>query len=407
MNNIHLLDTNVLLDVPEVFEKYDNIHIISDIFREIDNLELKSSGELKYNIGRAKRQLKNHIDEISFIDDAICHNYIKNLPNGYSSTYVDNILLSVAIGLKKDGKDLTVLTNDVLLQLKLNCFDIKYESVCHNTNTYNGVYRFEYSSTNSSEHEESILNSIYSNKENLLELKNGQYLEIYDTDNDKVKDMLVYENGVFKQVFCHDIHNETVTVSPKNSRQAMAVNLLQNSDKKIKLIVGKAGTGKDILMLSQAFNEVDYNDMQIVWLKPNKGIKEVGSIGALPGDKYDKMRDNYIQIADYLGDEYVLERYLDEGKILIENMEFLRGRQFNHSIIYCTESQNLTEEMIKLIISRVGEGSYVYFNGDFDQSDTLNGGLYCLNKLAGHKLFGKVELTDVERSEVAKVIELL
>lgn len=402
---MYLIDTNVILDVPDVFDRYDNIFIIHDVFRELESLEYKANSELKYNIRRAKRQLKANIDKCQFIDEGECEHALGNLPNGYSETYVDNVLLAIAIKYKDT---ITVLTNDILLQLKLKSFGISYEHVNYQSKNYHGVYRFEYTDINATHEQENILLDLHrSKKENPLGLVEGQYLELYNTDNNKVRGIYVYQNGQYVPVIYHPIDNAIIDIKPRNTRQKLAFHLMQDNTKKVKFIEGVAGSGKDMIMLSQAFYEVMANDLSIIWLKPNKGIKDVGSIGALPGDKYDKMRDNYAQIADYLGDEFLLEEYISSGKIVIENMEFIRGRQFNNSIIYCTESQNLTEEMIKLIISRAGEGSFVYFNGDFDQSDCANGGMYCLNKLAGNPLFGKVELTEIERSEVAQLATLI
>lgn len=411
MNDMYLVDTNVLLNVPEMFDMYDNIIVTSDIFRELECLELKASAELKYNIRRAKRQLKAHIDELIYLDDMMCEYYSKEyIPEGYSETYVDNRLLACARGLIKEDEDnICILTNDILLQLKLSVLEIPFEEVDYIDKSYNGVYRFEYSDIIQDSFTDSVLLDLMrSPVENPLELKYGQYLELFNVDYQTVKGTFIFEGDSYKRISPTEICNEIMTLRPLNTRQKFAFELMQDDNKRIKVLTGFGGTGKDIIMLSQAMYEIEMNGMSVVWLKPNKGIKEVGSIGALPGDKYDKMRDTYIQIADYMGDEILLDRYIEDGKIVIENMEFIRGRQFNNSIIYCTEAQNLTEEMIKLIISRAGENTFIYFNGDMEQSDIgSTGGLYALNKLAGNEMFGKVELIDVERSDVAKLAELL
>jgi PhoH-like ATPase len=91
---------------------------------------------------------------------------------------------------------------------------------------------------------------------------------------------------------------------------------------------------------------------------------------------------------------------------------FLRGRDLRDSIIYCTEAQNMSDSLVKLILSRVSENSIAFFNGDIKQTDDKrfkkNNGLELLiNRLQGNPLFGYVKLEKCERSEVAKLVSLL
>jgi phosphate starvation-inducible PhoH-like protein len=43
---------------------------------------------------------------------------------------------------------------------------------------------------------------------------------------------------------------------------------------------------------------------------------------------------------------------------------FIRGRSFDNSIIYVTEGQNMTTEIAKLVIGRIGENSELWINAD-------------------------------------------
>lgn len=93
-------------------------------------------------------------------------------------------------------------------------------------------------------------------------------------------------------------------------------------------------------------------------------------------------------------------------------MPFIRGRSFRNSLIYVTEGQNTTAEVIKLIISRAGEGSEIWINGDNHQTDrrvydSENGLSLLIDRLAGNRLFGYVYLPKSERGEVASLCELL
>lgn len=96
-------------------------------------------------------------------------------------------------------------------------------------------------------------------------------------------------------------------------------------------------------------------------------------------------------------------------------MSFVRGRSFQDSIIIVNEAQNLTEDHIKLLIGRCGEGTRIFFDGDFKQADSSifrnKNGLKLLLKLRKSeiysKIFATVKLETVERSITARASEYL
>ena len=83
-----------------------------------------------------------------------------------------------------------------------------------------------------------------------------------------------------------------------------------------------------------------------------------------------------------------------------------------NSIVICSEAENLTSGHIGLIVSRIGEGSSLWLDGDCKQIDSNvfvvdNGLKTAIDKLKGQKLFGYVKLEECERSETAKLADLL
>src|SRR5699024_7810574 len=121
----------------------------------------------------------------------------------------------------------------------------------------------------------------------------------------------------------------------------------------------------DYLMLSHALEK----NKKIIWIRSNMEVKDSGKIGFLPGTMEEKLRPFTKIIDDITGDEFETERLMNNGKLVIENLGHLRGRQFNNAIIYVTEAQNLTDEHVELLLGRVGENSEIWFNGDKKQSD--------------------------------------
>ena len=90
----------------------------------------------------------------------------------------------------------------------------------------------------------------------------------------------------------------------------------------------------------------------------------------------------------------------------------IRGRSFENCLIYVCEAQNITTEIAKLIISRIGENSELWLNSDTHQVDNKvyekdNGIIKMIDRLSGNKLFGYVYLPKKERGEVANLATLL
>ena len=72
----------------------------------------------------------------------------------------------------------------------------------------------------------------------------------------------------------------------------------------------------------------------------------------------------------------------------------------------------MTKEHMQLIMGRISEGSVLYMNGDFKQVDKnifrQNSGIRAMvDSLQGHRNFGYIQLDKSERSEVARMADLL
>ena len=107
-----------------------------------------------------------------------------------------------------------------------------------------------------------------------------------------------------------------------------------------------------------------------------------------------------------------IEMLIRQGKLEVQHLGFIRGRDIKNSIIICSEAENLTKQHVQLLIGRVGEGSNLWLDGDFKQTDAKvfeeNNGLnIAIDKLKGHPLFGYVHLEKSERSETSALADLL
>ena len=95
-------------------------------------------------------------------------------------------------------------------------------------------------------------------------------------------------------------------------------------------------------------------------------------LGFLPGDLSQKvdpyLRPLYDALYEMLGIERT-EKYLEKGIVEIAPLAYMRGRTLNNSFIIVDESQNTTKEQMKMILTRMGFGSYLLINGDLTQID--------------------------------------
>lgn len=134
-------------------------------------------------------------------------------------------------------------------------------------------------------------------------------------------------------------------------------------------------------------------------------------IGAIPGDELQKLFPFLGPFRDHAGDEAV-KTMLAKGTLVVEPLQFIRGRNFENSLIMCSECENLTKEHIQLIIARAAEGSEVWFDGDTRQRDKAifeksRGVETMIETFAGKELFGYVNLVKSERSATAAMADLL
>lgn len=418
----YILDTNVLVNNPD-FIKSNKVILLPTVLRELENLELKrSSYEMQYRIRNAKRVLKEHehnVDYITFdITTDTVHQYI-----GYESDYGDNIILSYILLLKEypeDASELVVYTDDVLLQQKLKSKGVKYISSeeIYNQEDYSGVKIFHYNK-NDDGHTK-LLSQLYSIdcKENIFNLNPNEYLLVLDSDDTNEDTSFIdtfrfrdggHESIAVKRNTMFSSNNDGTFVEPLNHRQSIAINSLNDDSVPVKIVKGKVASGKSYLTFTKAKELLDKQVVnQIIFIGNSVTEKSSISIGALPGELQEKIGFNYSYIADVLGSKYLLEEMIRTEQLCIEYCGFIRSRTFSNAAVVVSEAQNFTIEQLELILTRIGEGSYLIIDGDYNQSDIHNSGFKRFtNKLKGSELVSVVTLTDVERSDVAKLADLL
>jgi len=149
---------------------------------------------------------------------------------------------------------------------------------------------------------------------------------------------------------------------------------------------GSAGVGKTMLGIHHAARKLFYGDIKkVVLLRAYQPL--VGrTIGFMPGDALAKLMPYYQQMVDYFEDflgKASTEIHIKNGSIEICSLETIRGRSWSDCIIIVDEAQNLNENQMMLVISRLCTGSKMIIVGDKNQTDIPE-------KSSGFKTFGEI-----------------
>jgi phosphate starvation-inducible PhoH-like protein len=137
------------------------------------------------------------------------------------------------------------------------------------------------------------------------------------------------------------------------------------------LILGPAGTGKTYVTATCAadlyiLKEID----KIVITRPHVAVGK--DIGFLPGTLEEKAQPWALPVLDVLVKHLgrgAVDTGLKAGNIEVATLALMRGRSFDDAFIIVDEAQNIDIPEIKMLLTRVGEGSTIVLNGDIQQSD--------------------------------------
>jgi phosphate starvation-inducible PhoH-like protein len=204
-----------------------------------------------------------------------------------------------------------------------------------------------------------------------------------------------------------------VSLTPRNRNQQEYLLKLQDDTKNIVFAIGPAGTGKTLLAVQNGIKLFQEGKVdRIIVTRPAVSVDE--DLGFLPGDLNEKMAPWTKPIFDVLG-EYYLQRdiaeMLKENVIEISPLAYMRGRTFKNAYIIADEMQNATPNQMKMLLTRLGEGSKMVVTGDLRQADRLedNGLLEFCELLESrqhltHIAVQEFEMKDIERHDAVKEI---
>lgn len=167
-----------------------------------------------------------------------------------------------------------------------------------------------------------------------------------------------------------------IDIVPRTRNQERLVLALQNNDQHIVVTAGPAGTGKTYLAMLAAVKAFRAGEVdRIVLTRPAVGVDDEKH-GFLPGDLNQKMDPWVRPLTDILREYYRqqdIAAMIEEQKIEIAPLAFMRGRTLKNAYIIADEMQNSSAGQVKMLLTRIGEGSKIVITGDVEQTDLKKG----------------------------------
>jgi len=206
---------------------------------------------------------------------------------------------------------------------------------------------------------------------------------------------------------------QRVSINARNANQKLYLQKLYAETTSIVLAIGPAGTGKTMLAVQYGIKLFQEGKVdRIVVTRPAVSVDE--DLGFLPGDLNEKMAPWTRPIFDVLGEYYQkkeIANMLEEGVIEISPLAYMRGRTFKNAYIVADEMQNATQNQMKMLLTRLGEGSKMVVTGDLAQADRLsdNGLIDFCNLLEQKEYLEHIDIIrfdakDIERHNAVKEV---
>jgi predicted ribonuclease YlaK len=340
-----------------------------------------------------KTEVSARVNKVSrILEDATNVTFILNPISSPLSTEVDLKLVDNKILTLCKNLGAELVSNDINMRVKAKALGIPTK--IFNATSYSGIVRITSDTKGILEMYSSISDSFYPN----------QYIIITNTELN-TEQVMIFRNNTLENL----IYPST-TIKALNIEQQCAIDLMYRRDIPIKILKGCAGSGKTKIAVETSYHKIvdlkKFKNMTIVRNPVGPGA----DIGFLKGDFDEKTEPFFEPIIDTLG-EATFNFMMDHGMIDKQIPKFCKGRTLSESIVFVDEAEDLDLKQLKLLGSRVGEGSQIIFSGDYKQAEAAfvhNSGLNALTDLTKHlPEVGVVELSTNVRSDVVNIFNNL
>lgn len=463
---LYILDTNVLIEDPEVIFRFEQARIGIPILvlEELDQIKIESSSR-----GANARMIARHLDKMrskgSLRDGVQLENgtivqvlFEREVQQKQSLRIdvTDNKILMLAIAMNEAGYDVVFVTKDINARIKADSLGIASQDYVRGLGLadkyYKGWQEFDIPSMELRKDQPSILKDLVAAKA----LQCNEFIVLYSKGNEHNNRLFRYRGGsIFKEVELPDVR---WPIMAKNLHQLMALDLLFDDDISVLTLTGPAGTGKTFLTLFVGLYSVLMSE-RFYRMTIARSVVPLGhDIGFLPGDVQEKlhgwmqpMYDNVEMISHIIAESQTmgffgngsgqttyedtrrkrnkkrrdfwkerekkafnsLDDLVAQNKVALEAITYMRGRSIAKQFIFIDEAQNLTPHEVKTLLSRVAGDSKIILSGDPYQIDvpyldfSTNGLVVATDRFKGQTIFGSVFMPISERSEIARLVQEL
>jgi PhoH-like ATPase len=329
------------------------------------------------------------------------------LPIGFRADTNDARILSVALGLVAEGRNVTLVTKDIPLRVKAAAVGLvadEYRYGQATDPTWNGMA------------------DVALTDDEMQRLYAGEAVEnptaaelpchtglVLSASNSSALGRLHPDKAI--RLVRGD--RDAFGLRGRSAEQRIALDMLLDESIGIVSLGGRAGTGKSALALCAGLEAVmeRHKHRKVVVFRP---LYAVGGqeLGYLPGSEAEKMSPWAQAVFDTLGSvvhENVIEEVAARGLLEVLPLTYIRGRSLHDAFVIVDEAQSLERGVLLTVLSRIGQGSRVVLTHDVAQRDNLRVGRHdgiaaVIDALKGHPLFAHVTLTRSERSPIAAMV---
>lgn len=435
LKKIFVLDTNVILhDFNSIYSFEENDVVIPiTVLEELDKFK-KGNDQINYHAREFSRELDRISGDLLFtagvplgkdlgkLSVETGKEFSPQMKSSFHENIPDHRILAIAEHLNNQAKrkKVILISKDINLRMKAKSLGIPAEDY-KNDQVQDLDDVISLGITTIEDFDETKISSLYKTHEGIPEEEFGLEKPIlgheYFILKNNSSSALAHFDPIEKRISRVEKPN-SYGIYPRNAEQTFSMHALLDPKISLVALTGRAGTGKTLLALASALQQIDMYD-QIFLARPIVALANK-DLGYLPGDANEKIGPYMQPLFDNLSvikhkfnvhsKEYLkIDELLKEDKLQITPLAYIRGRSLSNTFFIVDEAQNLTPHEIKTIITRAGEGTKMIFTGDIEQIDSpyldkkSNGLAYLSDRMKGQDIFAHVNLLKGERSHLAEL----
>ena len=423
----HFSDTDVVIPLT-VIEELDGLKSRMDdvgraartVLRAIEELRVRNGGSLEFPVPLTE---KSNAATLQIVVNGIQRHLL--IEYGLDPAIADNRIIGTALGLSDDA-DVTVVSNDAALRIKAAHLGLTAVEHCHTSRSSEtrhpgwGIVEVDHS----------VVDRVYAHDRMDIDDLPGRDA-VYEDERDAVyeNEFLVLRAGS-QSALVRRYDNELVLLGhstpeawglrPRSKEQRFALELLLDPAVSVVALDGKAGTGKTLVAIAAALEQVVERKLyeKVAIYRPLIPVGRA-DVGFLPGGLEEKLdpwmsaiHDSIVALTDRQSQkdaQGLIDELTSRDQLSLESVTFLRGRSLHRQFVVVDEAQNLEPTTLKTILTRVGEGTKVVFTGDTSQidapymSESNNALAVLIGAFRGQRCFGHITLNTCERSAVANL----